>query len=81
MPTWCPGGERVPPTPARTATRKLLPPTPATSSRLIAPSLSSLPNALDAQFWITRANQQLAAGDTQVLAGNPRNIHRRELKN
>ena len=60
------GGDKAQGTPARTANRKLLPPTPGTNPRLVAASLSSLPNAHDAQFWISRANGQLALGNLQV---------------
>ncbi|KAK9866857.1 hypothetical protein WJX84_004444 [Apatococcus fuscideae] len=60
------GGDKAQGTPARTANRKLLPPTPGTNPRLVAASLSSLPNAHDAQFWISRANGQLALGNLQA---------------
>ncbi len=66
------GGDGVQGTPAHAATRKLLPPTPSTASRLVAASLSSLPNALDAQFWISRANHLLAEGKLQVALHSPR---------
>ena len=51
-------------TPALSTGRYLHRPTPDTD--LVAPALQTMPNALSADFWLARCQQELDRGDAEV---------------